>query len=128
MASQDRRAKPLLPVFADVERPLEFEVRDIVVVNEAGNGVVMTTSQHPRRRFLLGELLLVNRLSGGAGRVTADHFLVFVDADTVALEDLDVFEAREHLMLNDKGRLHLVLTSLLDGERLLLQRLEGAWV
>jgi hypothetical protein len=41
---------------------------------------------------------------------------------------LDVFEAGKNLMLDDKDRLHLVPATLLDGERLALQRLECAWL
>lgn len=42
-----------LPVLSDVKAPLELKVGFLVVVDEAGDGVVVTPSEHTRRSFLL---------------------------------------------------------------------------
>jgi len=98
----------------------------VVVVNEPGNCVVMATSQHTRRSLFFGELLLVCWLAGGVWRITADHFLVLAHPNALTLGDLDVFKTGENLMLDHEIRLHLVLATLLDGERFLLQALKSA--
>lgn len=42
-----------LPVLGDFERPLELEVRDVVIVHKLGDGVVMSSGDHTRRSLLL---------------------------------------------------------------------------
>lgn len=38
-----------LPVLLDVEGPLELQVGLLIVIDELGDGVVVTTSHHARR-------------------------------------------------------------------------------
>src|SRR5271155_6180926 len=45
------------PVFGYVEGPLEFEMSNIVVINELGDSFIMTASYHSRRSFFWGKLL-----------------------------------------------------------------------
>ena len=42
-----------LPLLADVEAPLKREVRLLVVVDEAGDGVVVAAGEHAGRSLLL---------------------------------------------------------------------------
>lgn len=42
-----------LPVLGDVETPLELEMLLLIVVHEARDGVVVTTSKHAARCLLL---------------------------------------------------------------------------
>jgi hypothetical protein len=42
-----------LPVFANVEAPLELKMRLLIIVNEAGNGIVVATCEHAGRSLLL---------------------------------------------------------------------------
>lgn len=41
------------PVLRDIKRPFELEMGVIVIVNELGNGIVVSSSNHARRGFLL---------------------------------------------------------------------------
>lgn len=63
---------------------------------------------------------------GGVGRIAAEHFLVLADADTLALDDLDVLEATEHIMVDLEDNLDVELGTLLDGEGLVLEAVDGA--
>src|SRR2546430_13137635 len=73
------------PVFGYVEGPLEFEMSNIVVINELGNSFIMTASEDPRRSLFWGELLLVQWLIDGVGWIAAKHLLVLSDTDALAL-------------------------------------------
>lgn len=42
-----------LPVLGNVEAPLELEMSLLVVVDKAGDGIIVATSEHSRRGFLL---------------------------------------------------------------------------
>lgn len=42
-----------LPVLADIETPLKLKVLLLIVVNEAGDGVVVATGEHAGRSLLL---------------------------------------------------------------------------
>src|SRR5271155_5763622 len=90
------------PVFGYVEGPLEFEMSNIVVINELGDSFIMTASEHPRRSFFWGELLLVQWLIGGVGWIAANHLLVLSDTDALALQSLNVFQTRQYSMLDHK--------------------------
>jgi hypothetical protein len=40
------RRRLILPVFLDVESPIELQMSDIVIVHELGSGIVVTASHH----------------------------------------------------------------------------------
>jgi hypothetical protein len=52
---QDSSLNPHLPVLGNVKRPLELQVSVVIIVNELGDSVVVTTSNHAG-----GSLLLVD--------------------------------------------------------------------
>ena len=94
---------------------------DIVVIDKPRNRIVVTPSHHAGRRFLRCEFLGVCRLVFGTWGIAANHFLVFAERDTLALQSLNIFQARENLMLNDEDGLHLILAPFLDGKGLAFQ-------
>lgn len=113
-------------IFGDVKGPFERQVGMIVVVNELGDSLIMPSGEHTRRCFLRRKLLLVRWLVGGVWRIASDHFLILADADAFALDDLDIFQAGQHVMLNLEDTFHTVFRALLDGERLRSEGLKSA--
>ena len=93
----------------------------IVIVRKPGSHLIVTSSEHATRCFLLWEFLDVYGSVGGVWREGTDHFLVFAHPDAFALDDLDVFETREDVVLDNKFGFHLVFTAFFDGEGLLTE-------
>lgn len=57
-----------LPILCNIERPLEQEVCVVIVIHEFGDGVVVSSSEHARRGFLLIDWKLVNRSTSFVAR------------------------------------------------------------
>lgn len=110
-----------LPVLGDVETPLKLEMLLLIVVHEARDGVVVTTSKHAARCLLLLELLDVGGLLISVGSIAANHLRVLGDSDTLSLDDLDVVKTAENLVLDLELGAHGELGTLLDVERLVLE-------
>ena len=98
----------------------------VVVIGESDTCLVVTTSQHAGRSLFFGELLFVLWFVGGVGCEAANHFLVLVHFDALALDLLDVLQARKNLTVDSEDDLHLVGAAFLDGEWVLAQGLDRA--
>jgi hypothetical protein len=98
-------------------------MRDVVIIHKFAHSIVVAPSDHAGRCSLRLELLLVDRLVLGIGRIAADHLLHLV-ADAVPLDVLHVLEPREDLMLHLEGRLHAEAAAFFDREGLVLERVE----
>ncbi len=98
----------------------------VIVINEFGDRIVMTTSHHARRSFLRREPLDVCTFVRGVGRVAADHFLVLAERNALPFQLLDILETGEDLVLDDELGLHLILAAFFDGEGLLFEGIKGA--
>lgn len=119
------RGSYLLPIFGDVEGPFKGEMSMVIIVDELGDCLVMASSEHSRWCFLYREFLLMRWLVGGVWRIASDHFLVFTDADTFALDDLDVLQAGQNVVLNLEDTFHTVFRTLFDGEGLQFEGLQS---
>lgn len=115
-----------LPILGNVERPVELEMSAVIVVCESDTCLVMTTSEHAGRSLFFGESLLVLRLVGGVRCEAADHFLVLADADTLALDRLDVLQAGEDFVVDSEDDFHLVGATFLDREGVFAESLNRA--
>lgn len=62
---------------------------------------------------------------GGVGSIAAEHLLVLADTDTLALNGLDVLEATENIVVDLENDLDVELGTLLDGEGLVLEAVDG---
>ena len=80
-----------LPIFGDVERPLKFQVGNIVIVNKFAHSLVVTSRHHAARGFLRCEFLLIGRFVAGVWWVATNHFLVLAYPNPFSLQKLDVF-------------------------------------
>ena len=119
------RLTGLLPVLREVKRPLEFEMRLVIVIDESRGSIIMTTSHHAGGGFFRRELLDMYWLVNCVWRVRTDHFLVLAERNTFSLQLLDILETRQDLMLDDEGGFHLICATFLNGKRLLLQSFQG---
>jgi hypothetical protein len=117
-----------LPILSNVERPVEFEMSAVVIVSESDTGLIVTTSQHARWRFLLGEFLGVLLVFGGVGSEAADHLLILADLDALALDGLDVLETGEDFVVNGEDDLHLIGAAFFDGEGMFAESVDRAWL
>ena len=98
----------------------------VIIIHESRDCIVMTTSHHARRSFLRREFFDIGWFVGGVGRIAANHFLVFAQWYALPLQLLNIFEARQDLMLDNEDSLHLILAAFLYREGFLLERVEGA--
>ncbi len=131
-----------LPVLFDVERPLEFQVGVVVIVDKLGDGTVMGASHHSAGRFfrfncrvLASQInstscecltsLLIKWFFTRVGTVRPDHLLGF-RANTHSLHDLEVLHTRQNLMLDLEPDFHAELRTLLDGKGLGFERIQLA--
>jgi len=57
----------------------------VVVIDELGDCLVVTASEHARRSLFWGEFLGVSRFVGRVGWVGADHLLIFTNANALPL-------------------------------------------
>lgn len=139
-----------LPLLGDVESPLKQEMGVVVVVEELGDGVVVAAGDHAGGSLLLVDwkdnqgsgidnassalrghqwiltLLLIGGLVSCAGSIATQHLLILADTNTLALDHLQVLETTQHLMVDLEDNLDVELSTLLNGERLVLKTVDSS--
>lgn len=71
-------------------------------------------------------LLRVGGLVSCAGGIATQHLLILANTDTLALDHLQVLETTQHLMVDLEDHLDVELGTLLDGEGLVLESVDGS--
>lgn len=56
---------------------------------------------------------------------TNQHFFILAHSDTLALDNMDIFQSAQHLMVDSKFDLGVELGAFLDSEWFVLERLES---
>jgi len=116
-----------LPILGNCESPLKFQVRDIIIINELRDGIIMAARYHTGWRLLLIELLLIYPLIRGVWGIAPEHFLILAHSNSLSLDNLDILQPTQDLMLYNECRLDAKHGALLDCEWFTFQRINGSW-